>query len=162
MGRVQGPYGVKGLLKVRAFTASPDALLDYDRWWLARDAGEWKECKVLSGRVHSDSVLVEIDGLGDREAAAAWRGALVGVPRAALPKLGRGEFYWDDLLGFAVVNRAGELLGVVTGLLETAAHAVLQVAGEDGRERLIPVVPLYVDAIDAAQGRIAVDWSKDY
>lgn len=162
MGRIQGPYGIKGWLKARAFTASPDTLLDYDRWWLARNGGEWQECKVLSARVHSDSVLVEIEGLGDRETAAAWRGALVGVPRAALPKLGRGEFYWADLVGFAVVNRAGEMLGAVTGLLETAAHAVLQVAGEDGRERLIPVVPSYVDAIDAAQKRIAVDWSKEY
>ena len=162
MGRIQGPYGVKGLLKARAFTALPDALLDYDRWWLSREGEEWKECTVLSARVHSDSVLVEIEGLSDREAAAAWRGAMVGVPRTALPKLRRGEFYWADLVGFAVVNRAGEVLGMVTGLLETAAHAVLKVVGEDGRERLIPVVPLYVDAVDAAQKRIVVDWSKDY
>jgi 16S rRNA processing protein RimM len=162
MGRIQGPYGVKGWLKARAFTALPDALLDYDRWWLSRSGEEWRECKVLSARLHSDSVLVEIDGVGDRVAAAMWRGALVGVPRAALPQLGRGEFYWADLLGFAVVNRAGEVLGEVRGLLETAAHAVLQVAGEDGRERLIPVVAAYVDAIDATARRIAVDWSKDY
>ena len=162
MGRIQGPYGVKGWLKARAFTASPDTLLDYDRWWLSRSSGEWRECRVQSARMHSDSVLVEIEGVGDREAAAAWRGALVGVPRAALPKLARGEFYWTDLVGCAVVNRAGEMLGTVKGLLETAAHAVLQVAGEDGRERLIPVVRQYVDSIDAARRRIAVDWSRDY
>lgn len=162
MGRVQGPYGVKGWLKVRAFTSSADTLLDYDRWWLARSDGQWHECKVLSARVHSDSVLVEIDGIDTREAAAKWRGSLVGVPRAALPKLGRGEFYWSDLVGFSVVNRAGEELGVVTALVETAAHAVLQVVGESGRERLIPMVPLYVDAIDATKKLIAVDWLKDY
>lgn len=162
MGRVQGPYGVKGWLKVRAYTSSPDTLLDYDRWWLTRSDGEWRECMVLSARVHSDSVLVEIEGVGNREAAATWRGSLVGVPRAALPKLDRGEFYWSDLVGFSVVNRGGEVLGVVTGLLETAAHAVLQVVDEDGRERLIPIVPLYVDAIDATNKRVAVDWSKDY
>lgn len=162
MGRIQGPYGVKGWLKARVYTASPGALLGYDRWWLARDGGDWKECTVLSARVHSDSVLAEIEGLSDREAAAAWRGALIGVPRAALPKLRRGEFYWVDLVGFAVVNRAGEVLGVVTGLMETAAHAVLRVAGEDGRERLIPMVPLYMDAVDAKEKCIKVDWSKDY
>jgi 16S rRNA processing protein RimM len=162
MGRVQGPYGVKGWLKVRSYTSSPGTLLDYDRWWLTRSDGEWRECKVLFARVHSDSVLVEIEGVGNREAAATWRGSLVGVPRAALPELDRGEFYWSDLVGFSVVNRVGEVLGVVTGLLETAAHAVLQVVGEDGRERLIPIVPLYVDAIDATKKRVAVDWSKDY
>jgi len=34
-------------------------------------------------------------------------------------------------------------------------------SGDDG-ERLIPLVPAYVDAIDVAGGRIVVDWQPDY
>ncbi len=118
---------------------------------------------VLSARVHSDSVLVEIEGVGNREAAATWRGSLVGVPRAALPKLDRGEFYWSDLVGFCVVNRGGEVLGVVTGLTGNRERTrCCRLSTSDGRERLIPIVPLYVDAIDATNKRIVVDWSKDY
>jgi 16S rRNA processing protein RimM len=162
MGRVQGPYGVNGWLKVRGFTSSPDSLIDYDRWWLTRSDGEWHECKVVSARMHSENVLVEIAGVGTREAAATWRGSLVGIPRAALRKLGPGEFYWFDLVGFSVVNRAGKELGVVSGLLENAAHAILKVVGKGGRERLIPVVASYLDAIDAANKRITVDWLEDY
>jgi 16S rRNA processing protein RimM len=164
MGRILGPYGIKGWLKARSYTAAPDTLLDYDRWWLAAQGGHdaWKEFSVLSARIHADTVLVEVEGLTDRESSAAWRGALVGVPRAKLPKLRKGEMYWADLIGFAVVNRSGEVLGSVAGVLDTAAHAVLRVAGEDGRERLIPLVPVYLDAIEAEMRKVQVDWPMDF
>jgi 16S rRNA processing protein RimM len=164
MGRILGPYGIKGWLKARPYTAAPDALLDYDRWWLAAQGGQeaWKEFSVVSARIHADTLLVEFEGLTDRESSALWRGALLGVPRAKLPKLRKGEMYWADLIGFAVVNRGGERLGTVAGVLDTAAHAVLRVAGEDGRERLIPLVPAYLDAIEAEVRRVQVDWQLDF
>jgi 16S rRNA processing protein RimM len=164
MGRVLAPYGVKGWLKARPFTVSLATLLDYNQWWLAaRDGSDaWKAFSVLSARCHADTLLAELEGLPDREAAAAWRGALIGVARATLPDLREGEIYWADLIGFVVVNRAGDVLGRVTGLLDTAAHAVLRVADEDGSERLIPLVPAYLDAIEPDAMRIVVDWQRDY
>jgi 16S rRNA processing protein RimM len=84
------------------------------------------------------------------------------VPRSALPEPVVGEFYWYDLVGLVVVNRAAETLGRVSKVLETGAHPVLSVASEDGSERLIPVVAAYVDVIDPAAGRIMVDWPADY
>jgi hypothetical protein len=60
------------------------------------------------------------------------------------------------LLGLTVMNRSAQVLGRVEGLLESGAHPVLRVAGNDGRERLIPLVPAFLDAIDADNGRIVV------
>ncbi len=164
MGRILGPYGIKGWLKARPYTASPDTLLDYDRWWLAARGGQgaWKELAVVSARIHADTLLVEFEGLTDRESSASWRGALLGVPRAKLPKLRKGEIYWGDLIGFTVVNRLGEQVGTVAGVLDTAAHAVLRVAGEHGRERLIPLVAAYLDSIDASARKVWVDWQLDF
>jgi 16S rRNA processing protein RimM len=164
MGRVLGAYGLKGWLKAKPYTALPDTLLDFDRWWLAgRNGSEaWKEFSVLSARVHADHVVVELDGLADRESSALWRGALVGVPRKKLPRLRKGEIYWADLNGFVVVNRTEQMLGHVSGMMDTGAHAVLRVMAEDGRERLIPMVPVYLDAIDAEERRVRVDWQLDF
>ena len=164
MGRVLAPYGVKGWIKVEAFTSSPASLLDYDRWWLAADAGRgaWTEFPVLTARLHSGSIAAQLSGLADREAAAAWRGALLGVPREALPPPGKGQVYWTDLVGLTVINRGGEIMGKVAGLLDTGAHPVLRVVVEDGSERLIPLVRAHVDAIEPDAGRILVDWRMDY
>jgi 16S rRNA processing protein RimM len=164
MGRVLAPYGVKGWIKVEAFTSSPAALLDHDRWWLAARTGReaWKEFPVLEARLHGRNIVAQLAGLADREAAAAWRGAMLGVPRGALPPPGEGQVYWADLIGLTVINRDGEIMGKVSGLLDTGAHPVLRVAGEDGSERLIPLVPAHVDAIEPRAGRILIDWQMDY
>ena len=111
--------------------------------------------------MHGATIIAAIEGVTTREAAQALRGFVAGVPRAALPKTAADEHYWADLIGLVVVNRAGQTLGRVAGLLDTGAHPVLRVGGEGG-ERLIPLVPAYVDAIDPAAGRIVVDWLEDY
>jgi len=164
MARVLAPYGIQGWIKARPYTASIAALLGYTKWWLAPagDAEAWREFAVLTGRQHGDTVVAALDGIADRDEALRWRGAWVAVPRSALPLPVAGEFYWSDLVGLVVVNRAAETLGRVSKVLETGAHPVLQVASEDGGERLIPVVAAYVDAIDPVAGRIMVDWPADY
>jgi len=164
MGRVLGPYGIQGWIKARPYTASIATLLDYATWWLApvADAEAWREFKVGTARQHGDTLVALLAGIADREAALEWRGAWVAVPRSALPEPVAGEFYWSDLVGLAVINRAAQALGRVTKVLETGAHPVLQVETEDGVERLIPVVGVFVDAIDLAAGRIVVDWPVDY
>jgi 16S rRNA processing protein RimM len=110
-------------------------------------------------------MVARLEGLNRREEVAPWRGASIGVPRVSLPTLVAGEIYWADLVGLAVINRSGVTLGRVGGVLETGAHPVLRVVadgrGDDG-ERLIPLVPGYVDAIDVAGARIVVDWQPDY
>ena len=165
MGRVIAPYGVQGWIKARGFTASPDGLLAYRTWWLGTSDDRWREFAVLDARVHADKLLARLEGLSDREAAAEWRGAEIGVPRAVLPALAEGEVYLNDLVGLTVLDRAGATLGRVCGLLETGAHPVLRVAPADKSavgERLIPLVPAYVDAIDLAGARIVVNWQLDF
>ena len=172
MARVLAPYGIQGWIKARPYTASIASLLDYQTWWLAPadDAERWRQFSVRSARQHGDTLVAALDGVADREAALQWRGAWVAVPRSALPEPDPGEFYWSDLVGLAVVNRAGETLGQVSKVLETGAHPVLQVQAqvqvgleeEGGGERLIPVVADYVDAIEPAAGRIMVNWPADY
>lgn len=165
MGRVTAPYGVQGWIKVRAYTALPDGLLAYRAWWLATKDDGWREFAVLEARVHGAALVARLEGLSQREEAAEWRGATVGVPKVLLPALAAGEVYWADLVGLAVINRSGVILGRVAAVLETAAHPVLRVAPEGDvarSERLIPLVPAYVDAFDVAGARIVVDWQPEY
>jgi 16S rRNA processing protein RimM len=166
LGEVLGPYGVRGWLKVRSFTEAPDTLLGHATWWLKPARGsEWREYTRLAGRMHSGTLIAELGAIDTREAALAVKGFEIGVPRAALPTADEGEFYWDDLTGLAVVNRAGVLLGGVCGMTEHGAHPLLRGArppGSPGPERLIPFVPAIVSRVDVEAGRIEVDWEEDY
>ena len=163
MGEVVAAYGVRGWLKARVFTALPSGLLAYRSWWLEQGDG-WREVAVLEGRPHGEGVVAHLEGFGVREDVIRWRGARIAVPRPALPPLTPGEVYLADLIGLTVVNREDTTLGTVAGFIETGAHPVLRVRreGKDPAERLIPLVPAYVDAIDLASDRVVVDWPIDY
>ena len=169
MGRVIAPYGVKGWLKVHAYTEDRATLLDYAAWWIrpragsAKDAGGWREYAVEASREHGASLIAQLAGIGDREAAALMKGADIGVPRAALPAAEENEIYYSDLVGLAVMNRQGVSLGRVARVQDFGAHPVLCITDEAGEaERMIPFVAAYVDGVDVAAGRIDVDWQLDY
>lgn len=159
MGRVAGAFGVLGWIKVQPHTESSAALTRYRKWWLGREQ-RFTEYAVVEAKPHGTTVLAKLAGVEDREQAASLRGMDVAVPRAALPRTRRDEYYWTDLIGLSVVNAEGVEFGAVKSVLATGANDVLVVDGE--RERLIPFIRQVVVAVDLEAGRIRVDWGADY
>ena len=101
----------------------------------------------------------------DRTAAEALRGARIFVARSSFPTASTDEYYWVDLIGLDVVNRAGEAMGTVRELLSTGPQTVLVMDYmQDGKlqERMIPFVSAFVDNVDLKARRIRVDWQLDY
>src|SRR5687768_2007074 len=167
MGRVIGPYGVAGWIKVFPYTENIDGLLDYPKWWLGRGDGNWRVFKVAGSEVHGNVLTALLEQYEDRTEAMRLKGLEVAIPRSQLPvlsKSGKDGYYWSDLIGLEVVNLQGEELGKVAGLLETGANDVLQVQSlEDGEgERLIPFIDQVIVKVDLKARRIMVDWGADY
>src|SRR5512139_1568350 len=160
MGRVTGPYGVRGWIKVRPFTETAEGLVVHTKGWVGRE-GEWREVRVVDAASHSGQVVALLEGLADRERAAALKGMEVAVPRDAFPETGEDEYYWADLIGLKVANLQGDELGEVAEVFSNGAQDVLRVV-EGRRERLIPFVAAVVGRVDLADGRIEVDWGKDW
>ena len=160
MGRITAPYGVKGWLRVNAYTESPENLLDYEPWYLAA-GDEWREIQPLEGRPHGKGLVVRLAGCADRDAAALMAGMDIAVYRSQLPETQDNEYYWSDLIGLEVVTVDGRTLGHVDRLLETGANDVLVV--HDERERLIPYIQdEVIKSIDLESGIIRVDWDPDF
>jgi 16S rRNA processing protein RimM len=174
VGRIAGAWGVKGWLRVEPYSAEPEALFGTKRWFLRPPEPQppgpprvWPELlRVVQAREHGDAVVAQVQDVCDRDSAQALRGARVFVSRASFPTPADGEFYWVDLIGLAVVNRQGETLGTVEGLMETGAHDVLRVRRPEPAavpgELLIPFVDAYVDRVDLASRVVTVDWGADY
>ena len=162
MGQVVGAYGVKGWVKIRPFTEEVGALLEHPAWQVAtqREPGQWRRVRPIEGHEHGNTLVAQLEGVADRDQAARLKGARIALSRSELPAPREGEFYWDDLIGLAVVNLDGILLGEVRGVLDAGAHAVLRVEAE--RERLIPFVAAIVDDVDMAGRTIRADWQPDY
>lgn len=177
VGIIIDAWGVKGWFKVKAFSSDPQALFSSKRWLLKPPEATGPRArlpavalppllKIVVAKVHGDAVVALAEGVVDRPGAEALRGARVFVPRASFPTVGTDEYYWVDLVGLAVVNREGEHLGEVVGLIDTGPHSVLRVAAAgvtaEADQRLIPFVAAFVDAVSLPERRITVDWGLDY
>lgn len=179
VGRIVDAWGIKGGIKVLPFSSDPQALFSSRRWFLRppeKPLGP-KAAKPLptllritNAREQGDVIVATAQDVADRNAAEALRGCSVFVSRASFPTADVDEYYWIDLIGLAVVNREGQALGNVADLLDTGAHSVLRVTqvetDDQGRslerERLIPFVAAYIDAVSLEQRCITVDWGLDF
>ena len=146
---------------VASFCEPPGRLLDFKTWWLRRDDGA-QAVKLLRGSVSTKGLIADLEGISDRDTAAALKGVEIAVDRQLLPALRKQQYYWADLEGLQVLNQDGVDLGRVDHLFSNGAHPILVV--RDGeRERLIPfVMDHHVLSVDLDAGRIQVDWDADF
>lgn len=161
LGQVVGVFGVKGWVKIRSDTEPRANILQYTPWYLKQNDA-WQTRRVAASQQQSKGLIVQFEGITDRDVAAQLVGCEIAVPREQLPAPGKDEYYWVDLIGLRVRNKQGEDLGKVTNLLETGANDVLVV--QDGElEHLIPYVTgYYVLKVDLEAGVIEVDWERDF
>lgn len=179
VGRILGAWGIKGAIKVQPFASDPQALFSSRRWFLQPPEPNGPRrspvsnvalpvlLKITHAKNHGDGVVAQAQEVLDRNAAEALKGVRIFVSRASFPTADPDEYYWVDLIGLSVVNLQGEILGTVTGLLDTGPHSVLRIASPDGSndeasERLVPFVAAYVSDVSLAERRITVDWGLDY
>ncbi|GAB4260375.1 MAG: ribosome maturation factor RimM [Methylomicrobium sp.] len=160
VGEISGIFGVKGWVKVYSYTDPRENILSYSSWRLSKGV-DVMTLNVLDGKLQGKSVVARLQGVEDRDAAAALMGWSIAIDRAQLPKLESDEFYWVDLVGLRVVTAMGIELGVVDHLIETGANDVLVVNGE--RERLIPfLMGQTVLNVDLTNRCLTVDWDSDF
>ncbi len=167
VGRLGAPYGIRGWLKVQAFTDDAEGIFAYSPWFVGRD-GVFKEMAVAKWRRHNKGLVVLLDGIEDRNGAELLTGQEIAVAAEQLPALPEDEFYWRDLIGLKVVNTQGYDMGVVDSLMETGSNDVL-VVKSNGRDafgksqRLIPfVTSQFITKVDAEAGVIEVDWDPSF
>ncbi len=167
LGRIIGPHGIRGQIKVTPFTECTGGLMEYAVWWLSKDEKKWQVVHPVSFSGHNNSeLIVSLSEHEDRTSASELKGLLVAVPRSQLPLLsenGEEGYYWADLIGMDVVNIQGELFGTAAGLFETGANDVLRVRlSGDNKEELIPFIDQVIMRVDLKSRQITVDWELDY
>ena len=109
-------------------------------------------------RVGTDArPIVRLQGICDRAAAEALRGAELTVEAHQAPALAEGEWWAHELEGCALLD--GERrIGTVQRLIELPSCEALEVERADTRERvLVPMVKDAIRRVDVERGEIDVD-----
>ncbi len=168
LGKIGACYGVKGWMKITAYTESMEGIFDYSPWLLF-EQGKWREVKVSQWRIHGGkAVVAELEGITTREQAQALTNCEIAILPEQMGNLPEDEFYWRDLIGCEVVNTKGYNMGKVDQILETGSNDVLVVKANAkdafGKgERMIPfVTEQFIIKVDSEAKQILVDWDPDF
>ena len=158
LGRIGSPYGIKGWVHVQSFTDPPERLLKYRDWIVGLMNADPAPMRVVEARAQGSGVVARLEGTEDRDQAARLQGALIRVPRSAMPKLRKREFYQADLVGLAVTNLEGAALGAVHHFVETPGGSVMVVRSSAGLEHWVPATREHLAKVDLSAGQVVVAW----
>jgi 16S rRNA processing protein RimM len=158
LAAVIGASGLKGAVKVKTFTASPEALTGYG----ALKDKHGKEFSITAFRTGKPGeAVISFSDITTREAAEALKGTELFVARETLPKPGEEEFYHADLVGLEAQDSEGRVLGTVAALHNYGAGDIIEITRADGDSVLMAFTRETVPTIDIPGGRIVVAVPED-
>lgn len=156
LGAVVGAHGVRGEVRIRAFTAAEESVAAYGP--LTDESGA-RQFAIVSLRVAKPGLVVaRLKGVSTRDEAERLAGTALYAPRTALPPTEEDEFYVADLIGITATTTAGRALGTVVAVHNFGAGDLLEIrAGGAGGAILVPLTLAAVPVVDPASGRVVVD-----
>ena len=141
IGRVGRPHGIDGSFFVEGPSERADAFASGATVYV--DGAPVKI--VASKRGSQNRPVIRLERRVDR-------GAVLAAPRESLPALGANEYYAFQLVGLAVEEEGGRLLGRVREVLDYPANDVLEL--DSGVS--LPLVEACVRQVDLEGGRIVI------
>ena len=155
VGAIAGAFGVKGEVRLRAFTEKKDGVISYGPLY-----GE--DGKVLlkpkSWRELKDGVAVVAPEVKSREQAEKMKGQKLFVPRANLPATAEDEFYVVDLLGSKAEALDGTVLGDIVAVWNFGAGDIIEYRPPNGGPNVrVTFTKETVPHVDLAAKRVVID-----
>ena len=152
VGRVAGAFGVKGEVRLTAYTADPLALFAY-RTLLDR-SGQPK-LTLTSARAAKGDVICRTEEPFTKEEADALRGTQLFVPRSALPQPDEEEYYHADLIGLVARSENSDVLGRIKAVHDFGAGDILEIDPGGGKAALFqPFTRTAVPEVNLADGYV--------
>ncbi len=153
-----GAQGLKGEVKAKIFTATPDALPRYGKLH-ARD-GRTFTITAFRPSKQGEAVIAFVE-VKDRNTAEALKGTELFVARDALPEPAEDEFYHADLVGLEARDSEGRVIGKIVAVHNFGASDVIELTRADGDSVHLAFTRETVPVIKIADGYIVVAVPED-
>ena len=143
-----GAHGITGEVRLKLFGEGVAALKRYTTF---------NDGKLTLEKLRDDTkggAIARFAEVTDRTAAEALRGTVLAVPRATLPPLAEGEYYYADLIGLPAVSTTGEDLGHCIAVDNYGAGDILEIERPDKKRFM---VPMKAEAVPEWTDRILID-----
>jgi 16S rRNA processing protein RimM len=155
VGAIAGAFGVKGEIRLRAFTDRKEGVISYGPLYgedgkILLKPKSWRELK--------DGVAVIAAEVKSREQAEKMKGQKLFVPRANLPATADDEYYVVDLLGSRAEALDGTVLGDIVAVWNFGAGDILEYKPPNGGPNVrVTFTKESVPHVDLPAKRVVLD-----
>lgn len=155
VGRFGAPHGVRGEVRLQSFTQEPTAIGSYGP--LTDRSGRRYVLSAVR-TVKERMLVVRVQGISDRDAAAALNHVELFLERTALPPPDdEDEFYVADLIGLEAVDGNGSPIGMIVDVPNYGGGDLLEVRpSAPGETLLFAFTRAVVPTIDVAGRRVVI------
>ncbi|MGC3948451.1 MAG: ribosome maturation factor RimM [Chryseolinea sp.] len=153
IGFIQRTHGLKGEVTCVINTELPEA--DFSAVFVELDNRLIPYfMKQLSFK--GDRALIQLEDVDTLEAAQRLVGKSLFLQKSLRAKLGRGEFYDDEIIGFTVTDQALGVLGKIRELVDAGPNKLIAVDHNE-KEVLIPINGPFIRSINKAKKTVTVE-----
>lgn len=157
VGKIVAPHGVRGDVRIVPLTEFPDRFHEL-KTVIVDDVGQ---LKLETAKQHNKFILLKLAGIDNMNDAERLRDKLIRIERKDLVKLPEGKYYIFDIIGLNVFTETGELLGVITDVLQPGSNDVYVVQQEGKQDLLIPAIKQVVKKIDISGKQMVVKLQEE-
>lgn len=156
IGQFGAPVGVRGHLRLNAFTEKPDGVFRFKQW---RAGPALDPVVIRKADARGKTLVAAVEGISTPEGARALQGKMVYANRAEFPPLGaKGNFYQADLIGLEVADETGKRVGEIAAFHNFGAGQLVEVRlGDGGATVMLPFRDDVVRNLDLKNRRVEIE-----
>lgn len=145
-GKITKTHGLKGEVTIKLDVANPSDFKDL-RYALIEDRGNFIPYFIENQKINGDKMIVKFQDVNIMEQAVIFIGKGVFLPNELMPELDDDDFYYQEIVGFKIIDTVKGEIGVISNVLEYPTQAVIQVM-KYGKEILIPIHDDIIQKVD--------------
>jgi 16S rRNA processing protein RimM len=155
VGAIAGSFGLQGEVRLKSLCSIPEAIATYGS--LTTEDGT-RSFTVKLTRPVAGGLGARITGITTKEQADALKGTSLYADRSKLPSLPDDEYYHTDLIGMAVHDTGGALIGTLHAVHNHGAGDLLEITGPGLKSALLlPFTRAIIPTVDLGMRRIVAD-----
>lgn len=157
VARVARTRGLRGEVVADLYTDFPERFEGLEQVVAIAPDSSRRSLQIEEHWFHGNRIVFKFAGYDSIDAARDLAGHQLAVPASERIELPEGHFYEWELAGCRVEALDGKVIGQVREVMHTGGVEILVVAGDAGREFLIPMAHDICVEIDIADKLIRVD-----
>lgn len=108
-----------------------------------------------------DKAFIKFEDVNTIEQANDIKGCILYLQKSERAKLGRGEFYNDEVVGFEVSDKETGFLGLVTEIFESGPNRFLMIDW-NGKEVMIPLNGPFIKSVNKSKKTITIELPEGF